>query len=36
MEDGAGYMLRNSVLKETRNELYEFVSRMIDNKRNNL
>ncbi len=29
-------MLRNSVLKETRNELYEFVSRMIDNKKNNL
>ncbi|MCR5235111.1 MAG: YcxB family protein [Lachnospiraceae bacterium] len=30
MEGGAGYILRNSVLKETKNELYGFVSGMLE------
>lgn len=29
-EDGAGYILRNSVLKETRRPLYDFVREMLD------
>lgn len=33
MEDGAGYILRNSVLKDTRKELYVFVSKMLDSKK---
>ena len=33
MEDGAGYILRNSVLKGTRRELYEFVSKMLGSKK---
>ena len=32
MEDGNGYILRNSVLKETRNELYAFLSDMLNKK----
>lgn len=28
MDDGNGYILRNSVLKNTKNELYDFVNKM--------
>ena len=33
MEDGAGYILRNSILKETKNGLYDFVDKMIRESR---
>ena len=29
-EDGSGYILRNSVLKDTRRSLYEYVRKMLD------
>ena len=34
MEDGNGYILRNSVLKETKKELYDYVSYRINEARN--
>ncbi|MCR5508224.1 MAG: hypothetical protein K6F34_06020 [Lachnospiraceae bacterium] len=37
MTDGNGYILRNSVLKETRNDLYDFVNKMLhENKRDQI
>ncbi len=34
LKDGSGYILRNSVLKDTRAKLYEFVNQMIQEVKN--